>query len=144
PDLANGCIDSLFDVNEYVLAPQFTGDLLTRDQLSSLVDQEHHQLQREAFEPHRAAGTAKLKAAVIQLKFLETDFLIWQCTTPMPFVTRVWAGGSFHLRNRRAPKGSTNCFSTVFGDVRNLGPPDLPCQAPNHEFSSDQFRPLHT
>ena len=33
-------------------------------------------------ESNRAAAAAELKAAVIQLEIVETDFLIRQCTTP--------------------------------------------------------------
>ena len=81
-DLADGGIDSLFDVDEHIFAPQLAGDLLAGDQLAPLLYHEHEQLQRQAFEPNRAATAAELKAAVIQLEIVETDFLIRQWTTP--------------------------------------------------------------
>src|SRR5208337_2310347 len=40
-DLAYGGIDSLLDIDEHILAPQFAGDLLARDQLPPPFDQEH-------------------------------------------------------------------------------------------------------
>jgi hypothetical protein len=76
-DFTNGGIDSLFDVDEYIFAPQLGRDLLTRDQLPPLFDQEHEQLQRQALEANRASIAAELKTAVIKLKIVETDFLIW-------------------------------------------------------------------
>src|SRR5580698_10038456 len=65
-NLADGGINSLFDVDEDVFAPQFVGDLLAGDQLPPLFDQEHEQLQRQALEPNRDATAAELKTTVIQ------------------------------------------------------------------------------
>jgi len=39
-------------------------------------------LQRQALEPNRAATAAELKTSVVEFEIVETDSLIWQCTTP--------------------------------------------------------------
>src|SRR5580704_4477431 len=83
-DLADGGIDSLFDVDEYVFAPQLAGDLLARDQLPPLFDQKHEQLQRQAFQSNRSATAAELKATVIQLEIVEANLLLRHSRTPIP------------------------------------------------------------
>ena len=75
-NFADRGIDSLFDVDEYIFAPQCAGDLLARYQLSSLFDQKHQQLQRQALEAHRYTTARKLKAAVIQLEIVETNVVL--------------------------------------------------------------------
>src|SRR5258708_10415236 len=116
-DLADRGIDSLFDVDKHIFAPQLARDLLASDQLAPFFDHEHEQLQRQALEPNRAATSAELKAAVIQLEILSGASLILQCITPTPLVA---------------------------SSVRNSVLPGLPCQAGEGEFlqiSSDGFRP---
>src|SRR5260221_14320709 len=56
--------------------------MLSRDQFASLLYHEHQQLQRQAFQPNRAATAAELEATIIQLEIVETDLLIRQCRTP--------------------------------------------------------------
>ena len=51
-------IDSLFDIDENILAPQGIGDLLASHQLALVFDQEHQQLQRKTFQTHGLSGAA--------------------------------------------------------------------------------------
>ena len=69
-------IDSLLDVDEDVLAPQFAGDLLSRHQLAMVFDEVHQELQGQAFHPHGTPAAAELKAAKVQFEFSEPNFLL--------------------------------------------------------------------
>jgi hypothetical protein len=75
-DLADGGIDALFDVDEYIFTPELGGDLLARYQLAAVFDQQHEQLQRQTFQANRDATAAQLKATVIQLKIFEANFFL--------------------------------------------------------------------
>ena len=76
-DLTDSGIDSLFDVNEYVFAPEFSGDLLARNQLAALFNQEHEELQGQSFKANRVATSAELKTGVIEFEIVEANFLVW-------------------------------------------------------------------
>jgi hypothetical protein len=55
--------------------------------LPSLFNQEHEQLEREAFEPNRVSIAIKLETAIIQREIVEANLLvalIRQCGTPTP------------------------------------------------------------
>src|ERR1019366_310594 len=81
-NLADSCIDPLFNIDEHIFAPQRGRDFFACDQLPPLFDEEHEQLQGQALEPNRGATAAELKTAVIQLEIVEANFLLRQCTTP--------------------------------------------------------------
>src|SRR5580658_7459269 len=83
-DLADGGINSLFDVDEHIFAPQLAGDLLARNQLAPLLDQKHEQLQRQALQANWVATAAELKASVIQLEIVEANLLLLHSATPTP------------------------------------------------------------
>ena len=48
-NLADGGIDSLFHIDEDILAPELRGDLLAGDQFAPFFDEEHEQLQGQTF-----------------------------------------------------------------------------------------------
>src|SRR6202790_5850877 len=108
-DLADGSIDSLFDVDEDVFTPQLAGDLLARYQLAPLLYHEHEQLQRQALEPNRAATAAELQAIIIQLEIVEADFFIRQHTTTKlpvanPLLSPAAAAGLWSASTRGASR----------------------------------------
>src|SRR5579863_4388559 len=106
-NLADGGIDSLFDVDEDVFAPERAGDLLTRDQLPLLFNQEHKQLQRQALQLHGDATVAELKTTVIQLEVVEANRLLRHSTTPTSVETfRYSVSGTTGDTARRVSAGS--------------------------------------
>src|SRR5580704_12410686 len=132
-NLADGGVDPLFDVDEYVLAPQGRRDFFSRDHLTALLDQEHEQLQRQSLEPNRGATMAELEATVIELELVEADFLIRQCPAPVPRspATNRVQQTRFNKPDRTNQVEQTGSNKRV---VRNSVLPRLPCQARNREF----------
>ena len=74
-NLADCGVDSLLDVDKNIFAPEFVGDLVTREQLSGILCQVHQELQRQTLERNRLAIARELKAAKIQFVPAELDFL---------------------------------------------------------------------
>jgi len=81
-DFADSGVDSLLDVDEDIFGPEFGGDLFAGHELAALFDEEHQELQGQAFEADGRAAAVELEAGVIQLEFVKTDFLVGQVTTP--------------------------------------------------------------
>jgi hypothetical protein len=68
-DLAYRRVDSVFGINEDILAPQSLDDFLTVDDLPVSFEQQDKQLHGNALELQRAVIAAQFEARGIQLKF---------------------------------------------------------------------------
>ena len=72
-DLADGRVDSVFGVDEDIVAPQASDDFLSCDEIAFFLNQQDEQLHWEFFELDAAASAEKLVAVAIELKFVEFD-----------------------------------------------------------------------
>jgi hypothetical protein len=58
PNLPDDGIDACLHVNEHVLAPQLLDDVVSADELTSMLDQQDEQIHRPPLESDRAALAA--------------------------------------------------------------------------------------
>src|SRR5436305_14905148 len=70
-NFADGGVDALFDIDEEILTPQLGGDLLARQNVGLIVDQQHEQLHGRAFQRYGSALAEKLEARVSQFDLVE-------------------------------------------------------------------------
>src|SRR5690348_11471344 len=75
-NLADRGVNSLFDIDEEILTPQFRGNLLAGQNVGLIIDQQHEQLHGKAFQTYGSALAEKLEPTVIQFELVEPDLLL--------------------------------------------------------------------
>src|SRR5207248_8156426 len=75
PHLTNSCVDALIDINENVRPPKPVSDLLARNQLSTLFNQQEEQLHRPPLKGHDALAPLQPIARLVKCEIPEMEYL---------------------------------------------------------------------